>query len=69
MFDINRLTTVRFSDVMFDKFVFPEVKRITGAFVSRTTRYSLPSVAQQVDMQPPQPSIVTPAPSPAPIDH
>eukprot|EP00965_Chrysotila_dentata_P046270 1537963-Pleurochrysis_carterae.AAC.1 len=33
------------------------------------TRYCLPSVAQQVEMQSLQPSIVTPAPSPAPIDH
>eukprot|EP00965_Chrysotila_dentata_P015120 500253-Pleurochrysis_carterae.AAC.1 len=31
------------------------------------TRYSLPSVAQQVGMQSQQPSIATPAPSPAPI--
>eukprot|EP00965_Chrysotila_dentata_P101926 3364298-Pleurochrysis_carterae.AAC.1 len=29
LFDINRLTTVRFSDIKFDEFVFPEVKRIT----------------------------------------
>eukprot|EP00965_Chrysotila_dentata_P180280 5952368-Pleurochrysis_carterae.AAC.1 len=29
LFDINRLTTVRFSDVRFDESVFPEVKRIT----------------------------------------
>eukprot|EP00965_Chrysotila_dentata_P140024 4628775-Pleurochrysis_carterae.AAC.1 len=35
----------------------------------RTKRYSLPSVAQQVDMQSPQLSIATPAPSPAPINH
>eukprot|EP00965_Chrysotila_dentata_P012768 421879-Pleurochrysis_carterae.AAC.1 len=36
-------------------------------FVLHTTRYSLSSVAQQMDMQFPQPSIVPPAPSPAPI--
>eukprot|EP00965_Chrysotila_dentata_P141953 4692271-Pleurochrysis_carterae.AAC.1 len=32
-------------------------------------RYSLPSVAQQVDTQSPQPSIVTQAPIPAPIER
>eukprot|EP00965_Chrysotila_dentata_P165791 5473983-Pleurochrysis_carterae.AAC.1 len=37
--------------------------------MSHTTRYSLPSVAQQVGMQSPQPSVVTPAPSSGPIDH
>eukprot|EP00965_Chrysotila_dentata_P023090 765525-Pleurochrysis_carterae.AAC.1 len=61
---MNRLTTVRFSDVKFDESVFPKAKRIAdGTYVSHTTRYSLPSVAQQVDMQSPQPSIVTRAPS------
>eukprot|EP00965_Chrysotila_dentata_P032023 1067824-Pleurochrysis_carterae.AAC.3 len=61
LFDINRLTMFRFIDVNFDKSVFLEVKRNTGTFVSHTMRYSLPSVTQQVDMQSPQPSIVTPA--------
>eukprot|EP00965_Chrysotila_dentata_P162419 5364299-Pleurochrysis_carterae.AAC.2 len=61
LFDINRLTTVRFIDVKFDESVFPGVKRTTGTFVSHTTRYSLPSVAQQVDMQTPQRSIVLPS--------
>eukprot|EP00965_Chrysotila_dentata_P199682 6179534-Pleurochrysis_carterae.AAC.3 len=46
LFDMNCFTTVRFSEVKFDESVLPEVKSITGTFVSYTTRYSLPSVAQ-----------------------
>eukprot|EP00965_Chrysotila_dentata_P061297 2031020-Pleurochrysis_carterae.AAC.1 len=47
---------------MFDESIFPEVKRIIDTFVSHSTRYSLPSVAQQADLQCPQRSVV---PSPA----
>eukprot|EP00965_Chrysotila_dentata_P107804 3560767-Pleurochrysis_carterae.AAC.1 len=43
---------------MFDESSFPEVKRITGTFMSHTTCYSLPSVAQQADLQSPQRSVV-----------
>eukprot|EP00965_Chrysotila_dentata_P031293 1041855-Pleurochrysis_carterae.AAC.1 len=57
LFEINLLTTVRFSKVMFDEAIFPEVKRITGTFASHTNRYS-PSVAQQADRQSPQRSVV-----------
>eukprot|EP00965_Chrysotila_dentata_P213759 6187823-Pleurochrysis_carterae.AAC.5 len=52
----------------FDEYVFLAVKRIALTSVLHTTRYSLPLVAQQVDMQSSQPSITRPAPSPAPID-
>eukprot|EP00965_Chrysotila_dentata_P245266 6206455-Pleurochrysis_carterae.AAC.5 len=43
---------------MFDVSIFPKVKRITGTFVLHTTRYNLPSVAQQADLQSPQRSVV-----------
>eukprot|EP00965_Chrysotila_dentata_P103114 3404396-Pleurochrysis_carterae.AAC.3 len=36
---------------MFNESIFPEVKRITGTLVSHNTRYSLPPVAQQADLQ------------------
>ena len=41
---LNRLTTVRSADVAFYETEFPPLHRITGTYVSYTTRYSLPSV-------------------------
>ena len=47
---LNRLTTIRFGDTIFYENEFPELKYISGTYVSYITRYSLPSVEQQQAM-------------------